>query len=85
MAFIERPPVEIVPDGGAKVEKDRVEWVRVGWTEDADNPFTVVLELVAYDTSPVVSLLHGMSFVVLDAGSPRVHEGTVGGGHHSRE
>ena len=58
-----------------------MEWVRVGWVEDADNPFIVVLELVARDTSPAVGLLHGVRFVVLDAGSPRVHEGSEGGGH----
>ena len=40
--------------------------------EDADNPLTVALELVACDTSPVVSLLHRMRFVVLNAGSSLV-------------
>ena len=65
------------------VEEDRVKWVCVGWAEDADNPFTVVLELVDCDTSPIVSLLHGMRFVELDAGSPHVHEGAEGGGHPS--
>ena len=58
-----------------------MEWVRVGWVEDADNSCRMVLELVARDTSPVVGLVHGIRFVVLDAGSPRVHEGSEGGGH----
>ena len=58
-----------------------MEWVRAEWIKDANNFLTVVLEVVACDTSPVVSLLYGMRFVVLDAGSPRGHEGAVGGGH----
>ena len=58
-----------------------MEWVHVGCVEDADNPFTVVSELVACDTFPGESLYHGMRFVVLDAGSPRVHEGSEGSGH----
>ena len=60
-----------------------MEWVLVGGVENANNPLTVVLMLVACETSPVVSLLNGMGFVVLDAGSPRVYEGAVGGGHQS--
>ena len=56
-------------------------WVCVGWVEDADDPYVVVLELVARDSSPVVGLFPGVRFVVLDAGSPHVHEGSEGGGH----
>ena len=55
--------------------------VRVGRVEDADNSFTVVLELVACNTPPVVSILHGMGLVRLDAGGPCVQEGAVGGRH----
>ena len=58
-----------------------MEWVCVGWVEDADDPYAVVLELVARDSSPVVGLFPVVRFVVLDAGSPRVHEGSEGGGH----
>ena len=54
MAFVERPPIEIVSNGGAKVEEDRMEWILVGGVENANNPLTVVLELVACDSSPVV-------------------------------
>ena len=58
-----------------------MEGVRVGWVEDADNPLTVVLELIACDISPIISLLHGMRFVGLNVGSSRVQESAVGGEH----
>ena len=74
-------PVEVFPDGEAKVVEDGVEGACVGWVEDADNPLTVVLELITCDTSPIISLLHGMRFVGLNVGSSRVQEGAVGGGH----
>ena len=57
-----------------------MEWVRVGWIEDIDDPHAVVLALVARDSSPIVGIFHGVRFVVLDAGSPRVREGSEGGG-----
>ena len=41
---IECLPVEVFPDGGAKVVEDGVEGVGVGWVENADNPLTVVQE-----------------------------------------
>ena len=81
LAFIECLPVEVFPDGGAKVVEDGVEGVVVGWVENADNPLTMVLELIACDTSPIIRLLHGMRFVGLNVGSSRVQEGGVGGGH----
>ena len=52
--------------------------VGVGWIENADNPHTVVLDLIACDTSPIIRLLHGMRFVGLNVGSSRVQEGAVG-------
>ena len=55
--------------------------VGVGWVENADIPLTVVLELIACDTSPIIRLLHDMRFVGLNVGSSRVQEGAVGGGH----
>ena len=59
---------------------------RTGWngfvSDGLRTPIiTVVLELVACDTSPVVSLFHSMRVCSLDAVSPRAHEGEVGGGH----
>ena len=56
-----------------------MEWVCVGWVENADDPYAVGLERVARDSSPAVGLFHGVRFVVLDAGSPRVR--SEGGGH----
>ena len=79
--WLECLPVEVFPDGGAKVVEDWVEGVGVGWVENADNPITVVLELIACDTSPIIRLLHGMRFVGLNVGSSRAQEGAVGGGH----
>ena len=58
-----------------------MEVVGVGWVENADNPLTVVLELIACDTSSIIRLLHGMRFVGLNLGSSRVQEGAVSGGH----
>ena len=81
MAFVECPAVEVFPDCGTKAVEDRVKRVRVGRVEDADNSFAVVLELVACNTPPVVSILHGMGLVRLDAGGPCVQEGAVGGRH----
>ena len=81
MAFVECPAVEVFPDCGTKAVEDRVKRVRVGRVEDADNSFAVVLELVACNTPPVVSILHGMGFVRLDAGGSCVQEGAVGGRH----
>ena len=81
MAFVECPAVEVFPDCGTKAVEDRVKRVRVGRVEDADNSFAVVLELVACNTPPVVSILHGMELVRLDAGGPCVQEGAVGGRH----
>ena len=42
------------------VVEDGMEGVGVGWVKNADNPITVVLELIACDTSPIIRLLHGM-------------------------
>ena len=81
MAFIECLPVEVFPDGGAKVVEDGVEGVDVGLVESADNPLTVVLELIACDTSPIIRLFHSMKFVGLNVRSSRVQESAVGGGH----
>ena len=61
--------------------EDGVEGVGVGWVENADNPLTVVLEMIACDTCPMICLLHGMRFVGLNVGSSRVQESAVGGGH----
>ena len=58
-----------------------MEGVGVEWVESADNPLTVVLELIACDTSPVIRLLHGMRFVGLNVGSSLVQESAVSGGH----
>ena len=55
--------------------------VDVGLVESADNPLTVVLKLIAYDTSPIIRLLHSMRFVGLNVRSSRVQESVVGGGH----
>ena len=81
LAFIECLPVEVFPDGRAMVVEDGMEEVGVGWVKNADNPITVVLELIACDTSPIIRLLHGMRFVGLNVGSSRAQEGAVGGGH----
>ena len=80
MAFLKRPPVEVVPDRGAKVEEDRVKWVFVGGVKNSNDPPTVVLELVACHSPSVVCLLHGVGFVVSDISGPRVHESTMDGG-----
>ena len=61
--------------------EDGVEGVGVGLVESTDNPLTVVLELSACDTSPIIRLLHGMRFVGLNVGSSCVQESAVGGGH----
>ena len=61
--------------------EDGVEGVGVGWVENAENPLTVVLELIACATSPIIRLLHGMRFVGLNVGSSSVQEGAVGGEH----
>ena len=61
--------------------EDGVEGVGVGWVENADTPLTVVLELIACDTSPMIRLLHGMRFVGLNVGSSLVQESAVGVGH----
>ena len=60
-----------------------MEGVGVGWVENADNPLTVVLELIACDTSPIIRLLHGMRFVGLNVGTSIVQESAVDGGHPS--
>ena len=61
--------------------EDGVEGVGVGLVGSTDNSLTVVLELIACDTSPIIRLLHGMRFVGLNVGSSRVQESAVGGGH----
>ena len=58
-----------------------MEGVGVGWVENVDNPLTVVLELVACDTSPIIRLLHGMRFVGLNVFSSLVQESAAGVGH----
>ena len=81
LAFIKRPPVEVVPDSRAKVEEDRMKWVLVGGAEISNDPLTLVPELVACHSPSTVCLFHGVGFIVLDASGPRVHESAMGGGH----
>ena len=81
LAFIKRPPVEDVPDSGAKVEEDGMKWVLVGGAEISNDPLTLVIELVTCHSPPAVCLLHDVGFVVLDVSGPLVHERAMCGGH----
>ena len=71
MNLIERLSVEVLPDRIVMVEEDGIEWIGVGGVENAIDPPTMVLELIACDRSPVV----------LDASDPRVHKSAVSSGH----
>ena len=81
LTFIERPPVWIVPDSRAKIEENRVKYVLVGGVENANDPLTVVFELIACNSPPVVSFLHSVGFVVLDIGDPCVYKSAMAGRH----
>ena len=81
LSFIERPPVKIAPDSRAKVEESLLKWVLARKVKNANDPFTVVFELVTGNSPPVVRFFHGVWFVVLDVGEPRVRECAMGSRH----
>ena len=81
--FIECLPVEVIPNRSSKDEEDGVEWIGiVGDVKNANDPPTMVLRLVTYDSSPLVAcFFHHMLLVALDVNGPRVHSRAVGCGH----
>ena len=81
MTLIERLSVEVLPNRSAKVEEDGVECIGVGGMKNANDSSTMVLELVACDSSSVVCVFHRVGLVVLGVSGPRVDKSAVSSGH----
>ena len=56
-------------------------WISIGGFKNANDPPTMVLEMVVCNMSPVVCLFHRVELVALDVSDLRVHWSAVVGGY----